>query len=330
MIAFGLLLLALSPLRIDSAADYSRRHGGEVLVIREAGRTVHDEQSMAARRGERYACLSITKSLVGTLFLAARNDGLLDLDERASDTLTEWRKKPAKRDIRIRDLLNLQAGLSPGYHCLYRKKIANKAKEAVALGMTGEPGGQFAYGPADFEVLEELLARKLKARGVSPLSYFQRRLFNYIGASIEGWRLDLSGNPYFSTGARLSVPQFLRFGDIVLNAGRPGLTRWFCADLGAIYDPRAGLPVYALGFWRNLSRGNEINVEREIGERTELSFWRDACLSRSAPRDMVAMIGSYGQRLYVVPSRKLVVLRLGQSRHFDDAAFLRELFGPAR
>lgn len=330
MISVSLIVLALSPIRVEAAADYSKKHGGQVLVIKENGRTLLDQQSAAARAGERFACLSITKSLVGALFLAAQHDGLLSLEELACETLTEWRKVPAKREIRIRDLLDLQAGIAPGSEALYRRKVADKNKTALTLPVNGAPRSQFAYGPADFEVLAELLARKLKARGISPLAYFQRRLFDYIGATTAGWRLDRVGNPYFSTGAQLTVPQFLRFGEILLNQGRPSLTRWFSADLKPIYDERAGLPVYACGYWRNLASGPEINVEREIGERTDLAFWQNASLSRSAPRDLVAMVGSGGQRLYVVPSRKLIILRLGQTRYFDDAAFLRELFSPSR
>lgn len=326
----ALILLAISPLRLEGAADYSKRHGGEVLVIREAGRTVLDQQSAAAKRGERYAGLSITKSLAAVTFLAAQSDGILRLDEPASATLTEWKKSPLKHEIRIRDLLNLQAGLSSGYDALYRRTIRDKNAAALALGMSAAPGNQFAYGPACYEALEELLARKLKPRGLTPLAYMQRRLFSYLDGRTDPWRKDLAGNPYFSTGALLSVPEFLRFGDIVLNQGRPNLTRWFSADLAPLKDPRVGLPIYALGFWRNqgarFADALTVNIERAIGETTDLRFWRRARISPDAPADLLAMVGSGGQRLYVVPSRKLVILRLGNTRNFDDAAFLRELF----
>jgi hypothetical protein len=38
------------------------------------------------------------------------------------------------------------------------------------------------------------------------------------------------------------------------------------------------------------------------------------------------MIGTRGQRVYVVPSRNLVVVRQGDGRGFSDAEFLRQLF----
>jgi hypothetical protein len=40
------------------------------------------------------------------------------------------------------------------------------------------------------------------------------------------------------------------------------------------------------------------------------------------------MIGTHGQRVYVVPSRDLIVIRQGEGRNFSDAEFLRRLFAP--
>jgi hypothetical protein len=39
------------------------------------------------------------------------------------------------------------------------------------------------------------------------------------------------------------------------------------------------------------------------------------------------MIGTRGQRMSIVPSRNLVVIRQGDGRGFSDAEFLRRLFG---
>ena len=55
--------------------------------------------------------------------------------------------------------------------------------------------------------------------------------------------------------------------------------------------------------------------------------WAGACLCRAAPRDLVACIGSDYQRLYVIPSLELVVVRHGAGGPFSDARFLRLLLG---
>jgi len=89
--------------------------------------------------------------------------------------------------------------------------------------------------------------------------------------------------------------------------------------------------MYALGFWLNRGAGGvgarEIDVEAALGREQSAEFWREGCLSRLAPADLLAMIGTRGQRVYVVPSRDLVVIRLGDGRGFSDAEFLRRLFG---
>jgi CubicO group peptidase (beta-lactamase class C family) len=47
----------------------------------------------------------------------------------------------------------------------------------------------------------------------------------------------------------------------------------------------------------------------------------------AAAADLIACIGSYGQRLYIVPSQKLVIVRLAKDSKPDDAEMLRLLFG---
>jgi hypothetical protein len=54
--------------------------------------------------------------------------------------------------------------------------------------------------------------------------------------------------------------------------------------------------------------------------------WKSACLCKDAPSDLLACIGSGGQRLYVVPSQELIVVRQGGFGRFRDAEFLRRLF----
>ncbi len=53
----------------------------------------------------------------------------------------------------------------------------------------------------------------------------------------------------------------------------------------------------------------------------------NACLCRDAPRDLVACVGSGYQRLYVIPSLDLIVVRQSRGGRFSDAQFLRLLLG---
>src|SRR3546814_11553156 len=64
----------------------------------------------AAYTSRTQGLLSGTKSLVGLMAAAAVQDGLLTLDERAADTLTEWRDDPQRAAITIRQLLTMTGG----------------------------------------------------------------------------------------------------------------------------------------------------------------------------------------------------------------------------
>jgi CubicO group peptidase (beta-lactamase class C family) len=63
-----------------------------------------------------------------------------------------------------------------------------------------------------------------------------------------------------------------------------------------------------------------------LDKKWHAQSWRNACLCRSAPADLIACIGSYGQRLYIVPSQKLVIVRLAKDSKPNDAQMLRLLF----
>jgi hypothetical protein len=54
--------------------------------------------------------------------------------------------------------------------------------------------------------------------------------------------------------------------------------------------------------------------------------WRHTCLCKDAPRDLIAAIGSGYQRMYIIPSMDLVIVRQGRGARFSDAHFLRLIF----
>ena len=76
------------------------------------------------------------------------------------------------------------------------------------------------------------------------------------------------------------------------------------------------------------ARRTGVRFRRDAAVRNGRSQdWHDACLCRAAPSDLVACIGSGYQRLYVIPSLDLIVVRQGEGGRFSDARFLRLLLG---
>jgi CubicO group peptidase (beta-lactamase class C family) len=98
---------------LRAAADYSRRHQGDGLLVLRNGITVHSDFRAGMGPDTPHLLASGTKSFSGVAAAFAVSDGLLRLDEKVSDTITEWQGDPAKRDITVRQLLSLSAGIAP-------------------------------------------------------------------------------------------------------------------------------------------------------------------------------------------------------------------------
>ena len=86
---------------------------------------------------------------------------------------------------------------------------------------------------------------------------------------------------------------------------------------------------FSLGWWNNRAApgGREFDFEDMLVPKWPRQNWSDACLCRDAPSDLVACLGSGYQRLYVIPSMGLVVVRQSSGGRFSDGRFLRLLLG---
>jgi CubicO group peptidase (beta-lactamase class C family) len=311
----------------DGAARYSAQHGERALLIWQNGRLRLERYSAGGSRDKTENVYSITKSLcaLGTFSAIGRN--VLELDEPVSLTLTEWRSDPRKRRITVRDLLNQSSGLSPGFEQLYAANLRNKDKAALKLPVISTPGEAFAYGPSHYEALEVLMARKLDK---SPLTWIEGAVFSPLGIKPGGWRRDRLGNPYFSAGAQLSARDLLAAAQVVRRD-----SWWdrflFRIPSSLIRTASAGSsanPMYGLGFWLNRYAPAKDAVECDVEEAiaSKRQAWTRSCLSRLAPSDLIAMVGSHGQRVYVSRSENLIIVRLGKRGGFRDPDFLRAFF----
>ncbi len=277
----------------------------------------------------RLPSLSITKSLAALLIVRAIGEGWLDPDAPLTGILPEWRNDPQKRQVTVRLLVNQTAGFSAGVAALYRGRITDKGRIAISLPITDPPGTRFRYGPASDEILAEVLRRHLRKRGTT-MEDLLGDLMEKIGLLSPDWRKDLSGNFYLSTGARFSVGDLGKLGNVVaeLASGKnaAGLQARHFIDLAS---PRAANPMVAAGIWWNRnavgSSAFSIQPESHIDAVRPPSFWSRACLSPGIDPGWLAMVGSGGKRVYVLPSSRLVVVRLARDTSFNDGAFLRSI-----
>ena len=313
---------AVEPLpaeRIQAAYAFSAAHGGHALLIKQNGKILHESYTNGHTKREPHRIYSGTKAFWCLTAFAAEKDGLLKLDDCVSDTITEWQHDKRRSKITIRQLLDFSSGLEPLFG-LHENEYKDRTTSALKAALVGTTGKSFIYGPAALQVYHELLARKLREKKTTPIRYLERKVLSPLDLGAQRYLPDSRGTPLLAAGFMQTARQWSELGSWLLKH----------ADVLAALKTSAANRAYGFGFWNNHAAesksAREVDVEDMLDKKWHEQSWRNACLCRSAPADLIACIGSYGQRLYIVPSQQLVIVRLAQDKKPDDAQMLRLLF----
>lgn len=299
------------------------RGGTHGWAVWQGGRLIASEN-----RSIRGTAYSITKSLGALAATKAAADAWLSPSERVAETIHEWRGDPVKSKITVLMLLQQVSGLESGVIPLYRNQPADKGKAAVALRCVNRPGTVFRYGPSHWELLAELMRRKLVARNENLTDFMKNAVMSRIGLNAKNWRSDKQSIPYFSTGAELSAIELGRLARTIAHLLSGKNSKGFSADhFAEMILPSTINPMFGGGLWRNSNAKRAdamvIEVEEHLDHPHSASFWSRACLSKKQAIDFTALIGSSGRRVYIWPSADRYLARLGPTTEWRDSRFLQ-------
>ncbi len=302
--------------RFHAAAEFSRAASGIAMLVMIDGKIVFEDYPNNGAITRATELASGTKSFSGILALCAVEDKLLTLDEKASATLTEWRDDPARREITIRQLLTLTSGIPGGESALTTGRVPTYA-EAISTQATVAPGKNFSYGPVPFQIFGEILRRKLAPRDETVTHYLRRKILDPLEIKPERWRNSDTGTPNLPSGALLTARDWAKFGEMVRLDGRGVLPPGKIAEC---FRGTTAKPGYGLTWWLPAAGA----IGSGVGSRNVGGLW--------LPKDTWQAAGAGGQRLVVIPSLKLVAVRLapvrGREGAFDDRGWLRALLQP--
>ncbi|TVP72775.1 MAG: class C beta-lactamase-related serine hydrolase [Gemmatimonadales bacterium] len=302
---------------LELALDYSRDRAGNALLVWVDGELVLEWYAPGRQPSDPHILASGTKTLVGVMALAAVEDGLLELDDPVALHLPEWAGDSPRARVTIRQLLNFTSGLdgTPGR--------ALDFEEAVGQALVHPPGEGFRYANAGFEVFGAVLRERLE--GEDPVDWFEGRVLHPLGARVGDWSRT-RGDPHLGGGASLTPRDWLAFGRLLLQDGVwEGEEVLDGARLQLLLKPSEAAPAYGLGTWLNfpVPEGHpflDASVVALQADGPEGLIWSDG------PSDLFMAAGLFNQRLYIVPSRGLVAVRMGgPDQSWDDAEFLARL-----
>ena len=314
-------------INFSAAAKYSRKTGGRLLLIWKDGATQHDDPAQGFTPETATNVFSITKSIAALAWLTRP-------DFSVGKPFPGWASDPLRNGVTLGSLLSQTSGISPGYERLYARNVRSVRGSASSLPLVHPPGASFHYGPSHYELLGAWADPRQDGPDAAK-SLLERGLLNRLGIHPPSWRTDAIGKIYLSAGICLSGNDLLKIGRLILDGGQ--LNSWIRIvppqNLQLALTGSHANPAYGFGFWLNsraaAKDARERDVESAIAGDLSGPEWQRTCLSRSAPPDMVSMVGSGGQRVYVVPSWHMVIVRIGhpggRSAGFRDPDFFRAL-----
>jgi CubicO group peptidase (beta-lactamase class C family) len=246
---------------------------------------------------------SAGKTLTAFTVGKAQEDGHLSISDRSSAHLgTGWTSLPPVQEDRItvRHQLTMTTGLDDGVpdnHSFLPQDLVYKA----------DPGTRWAYHNAPYTLLEQVVTN---AAGEDFAAYFERVLRGRIG--LDGtWIWSGNDHVYYSTARGMA-----RFGLLILNDGKWGLTV-VMREAGYFQDmvstSQSLNQSYGYLWWLN-GKGSYMVPESQI------VF--PGSFTPNAPPDMVSGMGKYGQYISVIPSRDLVLVRMGENPSSVPVPFL--------
>ncbi len=313
----------------DAAAEYSRSARGIAVIIVLHGQIVCEDYAPGIDAAQAWELASGAKSFTSIIAAAAVQDGLITLDERVADTITEWQGDPRRSQITVRQLLAQTSGLAtrgdtgrlPGY----RASIRTRARHV--------PGTAFMYGPRHFQAFGEFMRRKLDAAGLdaTPAHYLVRRVLDPLGIELDSWAA-IDGMPVMSEGVEITPVNWARFGHFVLNDGVVnGINLVDREAMTAMFEAGRANRAYGLSWWlANPSRAPSPAV-RPNGQSSGMIE-----AEREFPPLRLAA-GAGGQRLWIIPELDLVIVRMtrgvtadpaSRQSRWSDRAFLNRLLTP--
>ena len=262
---------------------------------------------------------SVTKSVTNALIGILVRQKKLAVD--APVPIAAWRDaKDPRHAITVDNLLRMNSGIEFGQSLFadwrsafdpstqMQFDMADQAAFAETAELGAAPGTRWNYTNGNTMLLARMI-RKTDAASpptASVLRFAHRELFDKLGMEHATLEFDSVGTPIGSSHMWASARDWARFGQLYLDDGVVDGERILPAgwvDYSARLTPGSETYGYGAGFWTN--RGTIGGAARRIG----LGMRSDSFMAR----------GTQGQYIVIVPSARLVVVRLGMAHdRYED------------
>ncbi|MFZ4688378.1 MAG: serine hydrolase domain-containing protein [Polymorphobacter sp.] len=310
---------------LTAAQAYADAQGSFALIVAKDGRIVHEHYAPGFTAQSQFSTASMHKAVLALAYGAVIKAGRIALSDPLAKHLPELKDDP-KGTVTIEQLLRMTSGVgsppaTPGDPAAPSTQLMfgtdNRAAARLFVLAT-PPGSEFAYQNASTQLAGLALQAIIKGRYAD---YLSKTIWAPIGASDAQLWLDRpGGNPHFFCCLQASAGDWLRIGELVRNRGKVGSKQVIAADWVATVTAASPLnPNFGMNFWR----GTPHAPVRRYAKAVAMTV---AAAKPFARDDVVFIDGAGGQRVYVIPSTGLTIVRIGKpSLNWDDSELVNRV-----
>lgn len=282
--------------QVQPLLDYLALKNTKSFMVLHNGQIVMEHYFNGHSASETWYWASAGKTLTATVTGIAENEGFLSINNKVSDYLgTGWTSIPLAKEnlITNKHLLTMTSGLNDALG----DDVSPSNLQYVA-----DAGSRWAYHNV-YVKLQDVVA---EATNQTWNNYFNTKLRNKIGMS--GFWFSLDGLSIYRSDTR----SMARFGLLALNNGKWENNQIVPANYmqNATTTSQNINLAYGYMWWLNGKSSFRL-------PQTQLQF--NGKLITTAPDDMYCALGKNDQKIYVIPSKKLVIIRMGDAA--DDSNF---------
>jgi CubicO group peptidase (beta-lactamase class C family) len=310
-----------------TAYEYAARSAfvTEGIAVVRRGYVVGEEYFRGYNESTRFASYSVAKSFLSAVVGVAIERGHIPgVDQPAYPYFDAWQAPGTderKRAITIRHLLTMRSGLrftdasSGGWAGTDIEGILNAADSVayvLALPSVADPGTRWNYSSGDSILLSGIVQA---ATGRTVLDFGREHIFDRIGIRTMTWSSDPAGHTIGGWGIAATVREYARFGYLCLKDG------W--------WNGEALVP----DSWVRQSLQPASPSVAWYGFQWWLAPYFSNDARNPVPGDTFAAQGLYLQKIFVIPSRDLVVVRVGTDQGpstWSDTEFLGRILSSIR
>lgn len=249
---------------------------------------------------------SVTNALVGILV----RQGKLAIDTPVPLDNGSGTSIPLADFLRMSSGLELDetgSGFDPSNRVMY-VHTRDMASAALKARPIAAPGQRWAYSSASVHVAARMVRDRSGGHAAAVQRFAHTELFQPLGMQHVTMEMDETGTPVGAHYMLASTRDWLRFGALYLNDGVSPDGRRILPEHWVRWSTTPTLGTnYGAGWWLNH------RATTTESERAGMPLMPDA------PADTFYALGNLGQYIIVVPSKQLVIVRLGnaQTPHFD-------------